>query len=83
MFPFLLNTRENLETRYYDDKDGNRFPAQDHFQPEHMTKAKRDKFEAWWTSENERYSQNPSLRYDIPQNLLEYCQQDVKILRLC
>lgn len=78
-----MNTSEQLKRRYYADEEGNRFPPQRFFQPEFMTAKKRKKFDEWWAAENARYEQHPTLHYDIPKNLLEYCQQDVKILRIC
>ena len=79
----MANTPELLEKKFYEDEEGNRFPPKHLFSPDLMSEGGHEKFSAWWTKENERYKQDPSLRYDIWQNLLEYCKQDVKILRLC
>ncbi|XP_078380154.1 uncharacterized protein LOC144663093 [Oculina patagonica] len=67
-FPHFFNTRENQT--YV-----GRLPARDYYDPEGMSKQRRDEFEIWYA---EQLSEdNP---FDFQQELLAYCRSDVKLL---
>jgi very-short-patch-repair endonuclease len=73
-FPHRFNTFENA------DYDG-AFPALEHFEPELLSVGDRDKLKEWHTSECERYAVDPSLTYNLRDEMIKYCVLDVTILR--
>jgi len=74
-FPILLATRENRE--YNGD-----FPDMAYFDPDHMGKKQFVQFERWYDAERQKYIDDPTLRYDIQQEMLTYCEADVEVLRM-
>ena len=71
-FPHLLHTEDQR------DYEGS-FPAKKYFDPDGMVPKDRPKFEVWYQKEQERYSAG-KLLYNLQEEMLRYCKQDVAIL---
>ena len=63
-FPYLFNTPEN---RYYIGA----FPEAHYFDPDNMKPEDRKKFLVWHKSEMERYAADPSLKYNLKEEMIK------------
>ena len=68
--PHKMNTHENFEA------GDSRFPNQDLFEPERMSKKKRKEFLTWYASESQK-----GVLYNLKQELIDYCRNDVLVLQ--
>ena len=83
-YPYLLNTPEWVDweaPKPYKAETGERFPRLDLFEPDSRRPAERRRLIAWWKEEDARYAAHPDLEYWPAQQLLDYCCQDVAVLR--
>ena len=69
-FPHELTSIESLANGLSE------LPAKEHFGYYKMKENEKNEFDQW-------YSQQSSGQYDLKTVMVQYCQQDVKVLRLC
>ena len=86
-FPHGLNTPEWVQfgeyKTYREVVDGveHRFPLLHYFWPKHKRQAQLKTLKAWHQEQVAKYAADPGLVYCPEEELIKYCEQDVRILR--
>ena len=75
-FPHMFHTSANLS---YNGP----LPDKSCFSPEYMKLGLRNEFNEWYDSESLKFDRNPELKYNLKNELIKYCRNDVDILLYC
>ena len=74
MFPHLFNTFENA------DYEG-QLPAKEYFSPDYMKEKEYEEFVTWWNETDAKIKSGELPLWNMKTQLLNYCRDDVRILR--
>ena len=72
-FPHLFNTTDKIDNNYI-----GKIPDRKYYAPEHMNPESRSEFNTWY----EQMQNKPNYVFNLKQELIKYCINDVIILKL-
>ena len=75
-FPHNFHSSSNL------DYNGE-LPAREHFGVKYMKPKQLKDFDSWYSEQQQVFSANPDLTYNLKDELIKYCSNDVDILLYC